>query len=156
MPANELLLVNAGRLTRHLEFVADIIRKVCPDDVGNILGNRVSIEVEKYALGFEIAQLQYKIQFGVKPPIVVDEVDFVIRELEVIFPVFLGQSWNAEIILYFRLGEYGKAVLVRFHGLSLVIISSPLLFDAGRPARKPNRHLLRGDKAPHNQCLRMG
>jgi hypothetical protein len=92
----------------------------------------------------------------VEPPIVVDEAYFVIRELEVIFPVFLGQLWNAEIILYFRLGEYGKAVLVRFHGLLLVIISSPLLFDAGRPARKPNRHLLRGDKAPHNQRLRMG
>ncbi len=28
-----------------------------------------------------------------------NEVDFVIRELEIIFPVFLGQSRNAEIIL---------------------------------------------------------
>ncbi|MGB3222709.1 MAG: hypothetical protein WBB23_07890 [Desulforhopalus sp.] len=122
----------------------------------NIIGNRDSIEVEKYALGFEIAQLQYKPQFGVDPLIVVDEAYFVIHKLKVIFPVFLGQPENAKIILYFRLGEYGMAVLVRFHGLSLVIISSPLLFDAGRPARKPNQHLLRDDKAPHNQRLRMG
>ena len=107
-------------------------------------------------LGFEIAQLQYNIQFGFEPPIVVDEVNFVICENEVLIPVILGQSWNAEIILCFRLDEYGKAVLVSFHGLLLVIISSPLLFDAGRPARKQNRYLLRGDKAPHNQCHRMG
>jgi hypothetical protein len=66
--------------------------------VGNIIGNRVSIGVEKYALGFEIAQLQFKIQFGVELPIVVDEVDFVILEFEIIVPVFLGQSRNAEII----------------------------------------------------------
>ena len=93
MPANELLLLEAGRLAWNFELVSlIIIGEICSDDVGNIFGNYFSIKVKKYALCFEIAQLQYKVQLGVELPIFVNEVKFITCEFEKIFPVFLGQS----------------------------------------------------------------